>query len=100
MVSCVPTVSLFDTNYVGDWVQRQAECLAKCEALSSTGCELVTVQSCDKRVLNHYTTQGGVDSALSEVEHHCDQDVASSVIELEESFQVWYGNIREDHLSL
>ena len=54
---------LSDTNYVGDTVQRQAVCLAKCEALSSTGCELVTGQSCDKRVLNHYTTQDGVDSA-------------------------------------
>ena len=63
VVSCVPTVSLSDTNYVGDPVRRRAECLAKCEALSSTGCELVTGQSYDKRVLNHYTTQGGVDSA-------------------------------------
>ena len=72
----------------------------ECEALSGTGCELVTGQSCDKRVLNHETTQGGVDSAPLEVEHHCDQDVASSVRGLEESFQVWYGNIREDHLSV
>ena len=51
------------SNYVGDPMRRRAECLAKCEALSSTGCELVTEQSYDKRVLNHYTTQGGVDSA-------------------------------------
>ena len=34
-----------DTNNVGDSVQRQAECLTKCEAFGGTGCELVTAQS-------------------------------------------------------
>ena len=63
VVLCVLAVSLSDTSYVGDSVQRQAEYLAKCEALSGTDCELVTGQSCDKRVLNHYSTQVGVDFA-------------------------------------
>ena len=52
-----------DTNNVGDSVQRQAQYLAKYEALSGTGCELVTGQSCDKRVLNHCSVQVGVDFA-------------------------------------
>ena len=63
VVLCVLAVSLSDTNNVGDLVQRQAQYLAKYEALSVTGCELVTGQSCDKRVLNHYPTQVGVDLA-------------------------------------
>ena len=53
---CVLAVSLSDTNNVGDLAQRQAQYLAKYEALSGTGCELVTGQSCDKRVLNHYSS--------------------------------------------
>ena len=100
VVLCVLAVSLSDTNFVGDSVQRQAEYLAKCEALSGTGCELMTGQSCDKRVLNHFSTQVGVDSAPQEVEHHGDQDVASSVKELEESFQVWCGNVCKGHMSV
>ena len=47
MHSTVPTVSLSDTNNVGDSVQCEAEYLAKCEASSDTGCELVTGQSWD-----------------------------------------------------
>ena len=64
LLSCVFLLfSLSDTNNVGDSVQRQAQYLAKCEALSYTGCELVTGQSYDKRVLNHYSTLDGVDFA-------------------------------------
>ena len=74
--------------------------LAKCEALSGTGCELVTGQSCDKRVLNHCSPQVGVDFAPGEVEHHGDQEVASSVKVLEESFQVWCGNVCKGHMSV
>ena len=99
-VSCVPTVSLNDTNFVGDSVQRQAECLAMCEALSGTGCELVTGQSVTS-VLSITIQRRAVSTPSPErSSHHCDQDVASSVRAFVESFQVWCGNIREHHLSV
>ena len=52
-ILCVPTNYLSDTNNVGDSVQRQAECLVKCEAFGDTGCESVTVQSCGNGCYGH-----------------------------------------------
>ena len=58
-----------DTNNVGDSVQRQAECLAKCEAFGGTGCELVTGQSWGNGCYGHTREDVSVGSAFAS--HWC-----------------------------
>ena len=53
-VSCCLVYSWMHARYTDAfYVQRQTECLLKCEAFGDTGCELVTGQSCGNGCYGH-----------------------------------------------